>query len=275
MSANRSCTRAGSPRRPLSIRATSQMAARWGRSCRAAAGEPSPDLEGAGRRRRAGVGERPQQARDLLARRPPQDRDDVGGEVAAEDLRRLRRVGRAAGVEEQAGVVGLGRGLPVDARAARPAAWWRCVAWRPCSNGKPMPRSVARQSAAITSATRTDVARAAGGSSRRAGRAGPVHVALPARRGRGERAVRVGLGQRAEQAHVVAVVVEVGEVAAPGPAGREQAVVAPGARVVVGQVALERRGAAVGEVARQRDGRRRDAATPARRGRARRPRPAG
>ena len=59
------------------------------------------------------------------------------------------------------------------------------------------------------------------------GGSGAVDVALPARRGGAEGALGIGLAERPEQAHVVAVVVQVGEVAAPGAPGREQPVVAP------------------------------------------------
>ena len=62
--------------------------------------------------------------------------------------------GGAADVEQQARIVGLGRGRLVDPnRSERRIA--TTVLSRPCSRGTPMPRSVASDSAAMTSAVRT------------------------------------------------------------------------------------------------------------------------
>ena len=78
----------------------------------------------------------------------------MGRDRVAEDLRRHVRVRRAARMGEQRGVVGLPEVLLSRPRrsASRIAI---SVLWRPCSNGNPMPRSVARQRAATSSADRT------------------------------------------------------------------------------------------------------------------------
>src|SRR5215207_709000 len=75
-------------------------------------------------------------------------------ERIAEDLWRDVRVRGATRMGEEAGVVGLRSGLAVDAEASasRIAIEVLC---RPCSNGNPMPKSVARHSAATSSAPRT------------------------------------------------------------------------------------------------------------------------
>ena len=72
-------------------------------------------MKRANERRPAGIGQRPQQPREDLSRRPVHERVEVGRQRTAEDLRGDVDLGRAAGVREQAGVVGLGCCPSVDA----------------------------------------------------------------------------------------------------------------------------------------------------------------
>ena len=116
--------------------------------------EPPRDLDRARRRRAVRIRERAHDAGQHLALRSEDDRPEARRQVTAEHLGGDLRVRGAAAVGEQAGVVGLRRRRESIPRRS-PSRIAICVACRPCSNGKPMARSVARQSAATTSAVRT------------------------------------------------------------------------------------------------------------------------
>jgi FAD/FMN-containing dehydrogenase len=79
---------------------------------------------------------------------------ELSGQRTAEDLRDDVRIGGARRVGEQAGVVGLRR-CRVSTPRRSPSRIAISVVCSPCSNGNPMPRSVARHSAATSSAPRT------------------------------------------------------------------------------------------------------------------------
>ena len=69
--------------------------------------KPAGGLKRANERRAARIGQRAEQPREDLSRRPVHERVEAGRQRAAEDLRGDVGLGRAAGVREQAGVVGL------------------------------------------------------------------------------------------------------------------------------------------------------------------------
>ncbi len=79
-------------------------------------GEPASGMKSANERPASWIGQRPEQPREDLSRRPVHERVEAGGQRAAEDLGRDVGLGRAAGVREQAGVVRLRGGPSVDAQ---------------------------------------------------------------------------------------------------------------------------------------------------------------
>ena len=88
-----------------------------------------------------------------LTARPVHDRVEMHGQRRGEDLTCDLRLGRASRMSQQTRVVRLHRGRAIDPQppASRiPIS----VVCSPCSNGKPMPRSVARHRAATSSAAR-------------------------------------------------------------------------------------------------------------------------
>jgi hypothetical protein len=79
--------------------------------------QPAHCVKGAHRRRAVGVGQRAEESGEDLARSPVGNRDEVGRERVAKDLGGDVGVGRAAGVREHAGVVGLRGRLGIEPEA--------------------------------------------------------------------------------------------------------------------------------------------------------------
>ena len=149
---------AGSPSRSVSICATSQKAAMWlledrwppcGSRARAAGPAPSGGLPGSASARRIPA---------VISRaRPEPDRADVRASARRRRRTSRRRPRRRRCSRRRTAGRRSTSATPSPGRrpAARPSRIATSVLCRPCSSGTPIPRSVASDSAAITSAART------------------------------------------------------------------------------------------------------------------------